>query len=79
MEKVSCFRNETDDAIIAMWKDGRMGELRLMRKSWIYSGYVLPEKPKDRKQPIIVYDGYQGRSEERRVGKECRSRWSPDH
>src|SRR5256885_13065169 len=21
----------------------------------------------------------QGRSEERRVGKECRSRWSPDH
>ena len=20
-----------------------------------------------------------GRSEERRVGKECRSRWSPDH
>ncbi len=60
VEKVSCFRNETDDAIIATWKDGRMGELRLMRKSWIYSGYVLPEKPKDRKQPIIVYDGYQG-------------------
>src|SRR5690606_40694616 len=22
---------------------------------------------------------YRGRSEERRVGKECRSRWSPDH
>ena len=22
---------------------------------------------------------YQGRSEERRVGKECRSRWSPYH
>ena len=22
---------------------------------------------------------YIGRSEERRVGKECRSRWSPDH
>ena len=22
---------------------------------------------------------YQNRSEERRVGKECRSRWSPDH
>ena len=21
----------------------------------------------------------EGRSEERRVGKECRSRWSPDH
>ena len=24
-------------------------------------------------------DGAYGRSEERRVGKECRSRWSPDH
>ena len=23
--------------------------------------------------------GYAGRSEERRVGKECRSRWSPYH
>ena len=23
--------------------------------------------------------GYKGRSEERRVGKECRSRWSPYH
>ena len=60
VDKVSCFRNETDDVINAVWKDGRMGELRLMRKSWIYSGYVLPEKPKDKKQPIIIYDGYQG-------------------
>ena len=60
VEKVSCFRNETDDAIIATWKDGRMGELRLMRKSWIYSGYVLPEKPKDKKNPVVVFGGYQG-------------------
>jgi len=60
VEKVSCFRNETDDVINAVWKDGRMGELRLMRNSWIYSGYVLPEKPKDTKQPIVIYDGYQG-------------------
>ena len=27
-------------------------------------------------QPIVLLDG---RSEERRVGKECRSRWSPYH
>ena len=26
-----------------------------------------------------VYDVEDGRSEERRVGKECRSRWSPYH
>ena len=28
---------------------------------------------------LIGYDFYRGRSEERRVGKECRSRWSPYH
>ena len=60
VDKVSCFRNDTDDVINATWKDGRMGELRLMRHSWVYSGYVLPEKPKNRKEPVIVYDGYQG-------------------
>src|SRR2546426_3678787 len=27
----------------------------------------------------VVGDGAEGRSEERRVGKECRSRWSPYH
>ena len=27
----------------------------------------------------ILSMGYNGRSEERRVGKECRSRWSPYH
>src|SRR6266536_5133397 len=30
-------------------------------------------------QPQIVGFSCQGRSEERRVGKECRSRWSPYH
>src|SRR5688572_32023503 len=29
-------------------------------------------------EPVQGVD-YSGRSEERRVGKECRSRWSPDH
>ena len=27
----------------------------------------------------LLQPAYQGRSEERRVGKECRSRWSPYH
>ena len=27
----------------------------------------------------IIWKGEKYRSEERRVGKECRSRWSPDH
>ena len=28
--------------------------------------------------PVVVH-AHENRSEERRVGKECRSRWSPDH
>ena len=34
-----------------------------------YSGYHL----------FKIYSDYNTRSEERRVGKECRSRWSPYH
>ena len=33
----------------------------------------------DRAEAIKISAGAQGRSEERRVGKECRSRWSPYH
>src|SRR5687768_10881168 len=30
--------------------------------------------------PLVFQDGFKRlRSEERRVGKECRSRWSPEH
>ena len=29
--------------------------------------------------PEIAFTMYESRSEERRVGKECRSRWSPYH
>ena len=60
VEKVSCFRTDRDDVINAVWKDGRLGELRLQRDSWAYAGYVLPEKPKDSKSPLIAYDGYRG-------------------
>ena len=37
-------------------------------------GERIGELGKDPLRPIVVY-----RSEERRVGKECRSRWSPYH
>jgi len=34
---------------------------------------------KDLLTPVIAEDRGDDRSEERRVGKECRSRWSPYH
>lgn len=60
IDRVSCFRNETDDVVNAVWKDGRMGELRLMRDQWVHSGYILPAKPADKRKPLVIYDGYQG-------------------
>ena len=56
-----------------------------------YESFARPEKPKDadKKSAYIIGTGLAGlsaafylvrdRSEERRVGKECRSRWSPYH
>jgi predicted dehydrogenase len=60
VEKVSCFRNDDGDIINAVWKDGRMGELRLNRNRWYYAGYILPQKPKDNKNPLVMFDGYSG-------------------
>src|SRR5256885_3191641 len=46
---------------------------RLRALTWKHErkGHALPRKARGR--------NYSGRSEERRVGKECRSRWSPYH
>src|SRR5204862_5458988 len=41
------------------------------------AGYGLPGVTVDGNDVLAVYEV--ARSEERRVGKECRSRWSPDH
>ena len=38
-----------------------------------------PDSVKNEVEPAFVNDNYWLRSEERRVGKECRSRWSPYH
>ena len=37
------------------------------------------EGERDPKNDAQVMERYEQRSEERRVGKECRSRWSPYH
>ena len=59
-EKVSCFRNEKDDVINVAYGDGRMAQLHLFRDGWTYTGFVMPEKPKDPKNPVVVADGYPG-------------------
>ena len=45
-------------------------------KTWSRASTILPSFVG---HTIAVHDGRKHRSEERRVGKECRSRWSPYH
>jgi len=60
VERVSCFRSATDDIINATWADGRMGQLHLCRDKWSCTGYIYPDKPIAKNQPVILYDGYPG-------------------
>ena len=62
---------------------------RLNNLDWFQTAPITDEKVSDeaqarRRQPLTVKTAFRGtafgdRSEERRVGKECRSRWSPYH
>ena len=62
-----------------------LARVKLIRKSGVGEFSVVEEdliidvlylQPEGKKEDEI---GFDGRSEERRVGKECRSRWSPYH
>src|SRR2546430_16688816 len=52
--------------------------LRLGERSEV-RGQMRKQKAKRPEVHQIEYYNFDVRSEERRVGKECRSRWSPDH
>src|SRR5688572_31056645 len=69
------------NAIWGEYFDGRLDEIR------IYSRVLTPaEIQADMSTPVTAASADTAppavsmiRSEERRVGKECRARWSPDH
>ena len=44
--------------------------------SWVGASYAVKERAHFR---VEMFANLRSRSEERRVGKECRSRWSPYH
>ena len=49
------------------------------KQRWVYHAEALPQTAGEgvTRRVLAYTDGL--RSEERRVGKECRSRWSPYH
>src|SRR5256886_7876945 len=54
-----------------------IGELERLYKTINAECDANPARLEEAKQELVKLQG--GRSEERRVGKECRSRWSPHH
>ena len=54
-----------------------LGKLWHSEQDWDYR--TLPQAHANNRELHIPRGKVMGRSEERRVGKECRSRWSPYH
>ena len=60
------------DEVVAALDEGRLRVAEPADGGWVTHAWV--------KQAILLYFArHDPRSEERRVGKECRSRWSPYH
>ena len=59
------------------------GEPDMKVAAWTTDGTEVLKLVQQHKPDVVVLDleltSIKGRSEERRVGKECRSRWSPYH
>src|SRR3712207_9319772 len=72
---------EIADDLTAAYVDGDVDKVEIF-----YNGYISPLTQEVRRETLlplqqatILDSGDDSRSEERRVGKECRSRWSPYH
>src|SRR5215813_8695701 len=50
-----------------------------VRAAWLEDMFLPPDMLEWALNAVVVRSGSRTRSEERRVGKECRSRWSPYH
>src|ERR1035438_10701812 len=79
----SCESTVTGTLDIVKFDSKIFGNTRMLRVL-LPPGYRLPMNSAHRYPVLYLNDGQNlfdvcSRSEERRVGKECRSRWSPDH
>ena len=60
-------------------KKGYSGTAIYAKESPMSVQYNFGEHTDEGRSIILEYEKFSSRSEERRVGKECRSRWSPYH
>ena len=64
------------DGLTVIIGNNGQGKTNLLESiSWLSKGSSFRGSPTE----ALVRNGKEKRSEERRVGKECRSRWSPYH
>ena len=75
MEKIGIFYGSTTGITESVAY--RLAELMHVKKEDLHD--VARSKPSEIGQYDLLLLGSSTRSEERRVGKECRSRWSPYH
>src|SRR3712207_1097846 len=74
-----CRRDLTGENVVRLILDGTVVRVRVDRKATSVSLLVVLGIRRDGQKVLLAARnmGGEGRSEERRVGKECRSRWSP--
>ena len=72
----SYLKKETDICLVREWIDDGVSGIRFDREGF---EQMLCAIRQGRINCVLVKDLSRFRSEERRVGKECRSRWSPYH
>src|SRR2546422_9159384 len=68
-----------DAADVAAVEVARQPELGVVREADHLLLGLEADQRRHRSEGLLARDQHVGRSEERRVGKECRSRWSPYH
>ena len=74
----------TDEHAPEVYEQGKKNLAAFMKQKWLVQDsearfYVYRQKMGNHVQSGLVACASADRSEERRVGKECRSRWSPYH
>ena len=74
------FEKQIWDAACVLWGHIPAAEYRKVIVGLIFLRYISSAFEKRYEELLKEGDGFETtRSEERRVGKECRSRWSPYH